>query len=116
MKFAALLPSLTLAACATMAPAEPEAYRAVGTHPHWSITIADGRMTYRTPDESFSVAAPRGREDGAGRSWETRRIRLYMWHQQCSDDISDNNYPQTVRAVVDGRTLHGCGGEPVAVG
>ncbi|HYD11910.1 MAG TPA: hypothetical protein VEC11_03590 [Allosphingosinicella sp.] len=102
-----------LAACATMMPGEPEAYRALGTEPFWSIIIADGRMTYRTPDESFSVPAPRGREDGGGRSWETRRIQLYMWHQQCSDGMSDNDYPQTVRAVVDGRTLRGCGGAPV---
>ena len=116
MKSVSLLLVLPLAACATMMPGEPEAYRALGTEPFWSVVIADGRMTYRTPDESFSVPAPRGRETGSGRSWETRRIKLYMWHQQCSDGMSDNDYPQTVRAVVDGRTLRGCGGAPVAGG
>jgi heat shock protein HslJ len=116
MKTRSLLLLLPLAACATMAPSEAESYRALGTEPFWSVTLANGRMTYNTPDGGFSVPAPRGQETGAGRSWETRRIKLYMWHQQCSDGMSDNDYPQTVRAVVDGRTLNGCGGAPVAGG
>lgn len=116
MKKVALLLLPPLAACATMPTGETESYRALGTEPFWSVTIANGRMTYRTPDGGFSVAAPRGRETGSGRSWETGRIKLYMWHQQCSDGMSDNDYPQTVRAVVDGQTLRGCGGAPVPGG
>jgi hypothetical protein len=73
-------------------------------------------MTYATPDGGFSVPAPRGEELGDGRLWESRRIRLQASNQDCSDGMSDNRYPQTVRAVVDGRTLEGCGGEPVNEG
>ena len=116
MKPFILLLLLAPAACATLPPAEADSYRALGTEPFWSIIIANGRMTYTTPDGGFSVPAPRGQEDGGGRSWETRRIKLYMWHQACSDDMSDNDYPQTVRAAVDGQTLRGCGGTPVAGG
>ena len=112
----ALIPLLLLplAACVTMPPGEAETYRAVGTEPFWSITIANGRMTYETPDGGFSVPAPRGQENGSGRSWETRRIRLTMWHEECSDGMSDNRFPQTVRATVDGRELRGCGGDRVS--
>ena len=116
MKPFILLLLLAPAACATLPPAEADSYRALGTEPFWSITIANGRMTYASPDGGFSVPAPRGQETGAGRSWETRRLKLNMWHSECSDGMSDNRYPQTVRAVVDGRTLNGCGGTPVAGG
>ncbi|HKR24552.1 MAG TPA: META domain-containing protein, partial [Allosphingosinicella sp.] len=98
------------AGCATLPAADEEPYRAVGTEPFWSITVAGGRMTYDSPDGGFSVRAPAPRELGDGRIYETRRITLQISHGECSDGMSDNRYPQTVRAVVDGRTLEGCGG------
>lgn len=103
---------LLLAGCATVPAFGEEPYRALGTEPFWSITIENGRMTYDAPEGGFSVRAPRGQETGDGRIWESRRITLHIWHQECSDGMSDNLYPQTVRAVVDGRELSGCGGEP----
>lgn len=101
---------LLLASCATVPDAEAESYRALGTEPFWSITIENGRMTYTTPDGGFSVRASRGQELGDGRLWEGRRITLQSSNQECSDGMSDRRYAQTVRAVVDGRTLNGCGG------
>lgn len=109
-----LAPVLLLAGCATAPDAEPESYRALGTEPFWSIAIAGGRMRYETPEGGFSVPAPRGQELGDGRLWETRRITLQASNQECSDGMSDRRYSQTVRAVVDGRTLRGCGGEVIA--
>jgi len=106
-----ILGALLLAGCATLPAGERETYRALGTEPFWSITIANGRMTYSTPDGGFSVAAPRGQELGDGRLWETRRIRLQASNGECSDGMSDRTYSQTVRAVVDGRALEGCGGD-----
>lgn len=109
------LAALLLAGCATV-PDSAETYRAIGTEPFWSITIAGGRMRYETPEGGFSVPAPRGQELGDGRIWETRRMTLQSSNQECSDGMSDNRYPQTVRAVVDGRTLNGCGGAPESTG
>ena len=109
-----ILALLLLAGCATVPAADDESYRALGTEPFWSIRIANGRMTYESPEGGFSVPAPRGQELGDGRLWETRRITLQSSNQECSDGMSDNRYPQTVRAVVDGRTLNGCGGTPTA--
>lgn len=101
---------LILAGCATVPAAEDESYSALGTEPFWSIVIANGRMTYNSPEGGFSVRAPRGQELGDGRLWETRRITLQASNQECSDGMGDRTYAQTVRAVVDGRTLNGCGG------
>ena len=106
----ALAPVLLLAGCATMSAADAEPYRALGNEPFWSIIVANGRMTYATPEGGFSVPAPRPRETGGGRIYQTRRITLNVWHAECSDGMSDRRYAQTVRAVVDGRELRGCGG------
>jgi heat shock protein HslJ len=106
----AALAILLLAGCATVPAGENEPYRALGTEPFWSITVAGGRMTYNTPDGGFSVPAPRAEETGDGRIYRTRRMTLHIWRGECSDGMSDNRYPQTVRAEVDGRTLNGCGG------
>ena len=103
--------ALLLAGCATVPVGEEENYRALGTEPFWSITIANGQIRYETPDGGFSARAPRGEELGDGRRWETRRITLQASNQECSDGMSDRRYSQTVRAMVDGRTLEGCGGD-----
>ena len=108
-----VLPILLLAGCATV-PDETESYRALGTEPFWSISIDNGRMTYQSPEGGFSVRAPRGEELGDGRIWETRRITLQASNAECSDGMSDTVYPQTVRVVVDGRELRGCGGATTA--
>ena len=71
-------------------------------------------MTYKSPEGGFSVPSPHGEELGDGRIWETRRITLQTSNQECSDGMSDTIYPQTVRAVVDGRELRGCGGATTA--
>ena len=112
----ALLPALLLAGCATVPDGAEEPYRALGTEPFWSIAIADGRMTYETPDGGFSLPAPRAEETGDGRIYRTRRITLHIWLAECSDGMSDRRYRDTVRAEVDGRTLDGCGGPHAEAG
>lgn len=105
-----ILLALLASACATTATPEGAGYQALGTEPFWSIGIADGRMTYDSPEGGFSVPAPPVRETGDGRRYETRRITLDIWRAECSDGMSDRRYAETVRATVDGRTLEGCGG------
>ena len=101
---------LLLVGCATMAEPDEEDYHALGTEPFWSIAIEGGRMTYDSPEGRFSVRTPAPQELGDGRIYETRRITLQISHGECSDGMSDRRYAQTVRAVVDGRALEGCGG------
>jgi heat shock protein HslJ len=108
---------LLLAGCATIsAPtASPaETYRALGNEPFWTVTVANGRLTYESPEGGFSVAAPSPRTTFNGHRYETRRIVLDITHAQCSDGMSDRVYPDSVMAIVDGRELRGCGGEPMA--
>lgn len=95
------------------APAPPsgEVYHAVGTEPFWSVTIADGRISFDAPDEPrLTVPAPPPRTTFNGHRYETPRLTVDITHGRCSDGMSDRIYADTVLVIVDGRDLHGCGG------
>jgi heat shock protein HslJ/uncharacterized membrane protein len=105
--------ALAAALLTAAAPAVAQtSYRAVGTEPFWSVTIEGGRMVYEDPEgKRISVRAPRARPMRAGRSYVTQRLRLTIFRgQECSDGMSDRRYADSVRAIVDGRRLEGCGG------
>jgi heat shock protein HslJ len=104
--------AVTLSACASVTPAE-QSYSALGTEPFWSIEIAGGRLTYETPDGTFSVPAPAPAATANGRRYQTERITVDVTPWVCTDGMSDNLYADTVSARVDGTTLHGCGGGTV---
>ncbi len=113
MKWAAFPIIAALASCASIPPA-PQAdtsYRAIGTEPFWSVTIADGQMVYDSPDgPRLAVPAPAPRTSFNGHRYETPRLTMDVTHGQCSDGMSDRTYADTVRVTVDGRELRGCGG------
>lgn len=91
--------------------AGPAPYRALGTEPFWSVTIADGRMVYDTPDGvAVDVPAPAPRRTATGLRYETSRLTLDVMPGECSDGMSDRLYADTVRVTANGRTLSGCGG------
>src|SRR5688500_16436138 len=66
---AAFCAACTYPAITTLPPAAGP-YRALGTEPFWSVTIADGRMTYDSPEGGFSVDAPAARATAGGRRFE----------------------------------------------
>ena len=113
-----LLTALLAAGCTTVTGVQGtagEIYRALGTEPFWTVTIAEGRMTYEGLGERrFSVPAPAARPTFNGRRYETDRLTLDITHGECSDGMSDRRYADTVLVLIDGRTLHGCGGEILA--
>ena len=89
------------------------AYRALGTEPFWSVTIGGGWMTYEDAQgRRVSVATPRPRYPRYnGRHYQTRRLFVDIHSRRpCSDGMSDRRYADTVRVIVDGRRLEGCGG------
>jgi heat shock protein HslJ len=100
------------AGCTLTAPrVTKETYRAIGTEPFWSIAIADGNMRYEDVERrtvEVPTPAPRVRIDG--HSYVTSRLTVEVTRTACSDGMSDRRYPDTVRVLIDGRELHGCGG------
>jgi heat shock protein HslJ len=110
-----LLSLLATAACAMTPPpgdgASEERYRALGTEPFWSVTIAGGRMRYTTPGGApIDVAAPTPRTTASGRRYSAPGIVLDIAARPCSDGMSDRTYPDTVSVRVGGPTRNGCGG------
>ncbi|WP_157123815.1 META domain-containing protein [Allosphingosinicella indica] len=115
-----VLPALfALTACAPMdappappPPAQGAAYRALGTEPFWSVTIADGTMTYEAAGEpAVRIPAPEPRTSFNGHRYVTPRLTVDITHAECSDGMSDRRYPDTVKVTMDGRNLNGCGGD-----
>jgi heat shock protein HslJ len=112
-----LVTLLCLAGCAPVTPPTPApavgsaaSYRAVGTEPFWSVTLADGRMRYDDASGArIDVPAPPARPSFNGERHVTERLTLDITHAPCSDGMSDRRYPDTVRVVADGRELKGCG-------
>ena len=106
-----LLPFIVLAVAGCMTASQSDSsYSALGTEPFWSIAIAGGRMTYETPEGSFTVSAPVPVATARGRRYASERITVDVTPWVCTDGMSDNLYADTVTAMVDGTTLHGCGG------
>jgi uncharacterized membrane protein len=104
-----------LAGCVTLPPADAPAagpYRALGTEPFWSVTVAAGRMTFESPGgPPVSTPAPPPRPTANGRRYETPRLTMDVARGECSDGMSDRRYADTVTVRMDGRTLNGCGGD-----
>ena len=107
---AAFCAACTYPAVTTLPPAAAP-YRALGTEPFWSVTIADGRMTYDSPEGGFSVHAPSARSTAGGRRYETPRLTVAITPGVCSDGMSDRRYADTVTVTREGTTLNGCGGD-----
>lgn len=114
-----LLAGLALAGCQTTGLGAPAAsaedatgaWLALGTEPFWSIEVTPSHITYNDPENRMiRVANPGAVAMTSGTSYITRRIAITATPQPCSDMMSDRRYRDTVRAVVDGRTLSGCGG------
>lgn len=90
--------------------AQPDAYRASGSEPFWSLEIAAGRMTYRGDGREISVPAPALRptaDDGI--RYVTRRLVVEIRMEPCEDEAA-RVYEDSVRVTADGVTVEGCGG------
>lgn len=104
--------AVLIGAAAAPAPASAQVpYRALGTEPFWSVTIGGGRIVYDDAERRrVSVRTPVARPSFNGRRYFTRRLTVDIARQKCSDGMSDRIYADTVRVMVDGRSLQGCGG------
>lgn len=96
---------------------ESDSYRALGTEPFWSVSIADGRITYESVNgPNFTAPAPTPERIFNGQVYVVDRLIVSVTHAQCGDGMSDNIYADTVTVTVDGVTHRGCGGGTVERG
>lgn len=114
-----MLTAFMIAAAATQAaaPEAPDAYRAHGTEPFWSIAIANGQASFDGPDTPrFSEPiGSRQLRNGQTSTYTGQRITLIVVAgAECSNGMSEETYPDTTVAIVDGHIYpNGCGGDPL---
>lgn len=85
----------------------------VGTEPFWGGRLADGRLTYSTPEnqagESIAVARFAGNAGlGFSGALRGRPLDLAITPGRCSDGMSERSYPYTVTLKLGDEQRSGC--------
>jgi heat shock protein HslJ len=106
-----------LAECQVVPPDVPASWRARGNEPGWSLTLEGGRFTFVNnygADTSEGMMLAPSIEAGAF-VYDVAEIgaRIGVAEAVCHDDMTGMPYPQAVTIETGGRTLRGCGGEPI---
>ncbi len=102
--------SMMLAPLAQETRVDPNAYRAVGAEPFWSLTITRDRIVYDdVEDRETSVRKPQAQSFNGNLVYRTRAMSVVIRNQECSDGLSDRRFADTVRVKIGRRTLNGCG-------
>lgn len=92
------------------------AFRAVGIDPAWSLS-ADARIvTFAGDGIQLTEPATRASVSAGGRSLRSASVSVTSRMARCLLNGDASAYPETVTAVVNGRTYRGCGGPPLAGG
>jgi heat shock protein HslJ/uncharacterized membrane protein len=111
---------IVAALCASAAGArEPagETYRAFGSDPPWSLTIAHDRMTLTRPGaRPVSTRTPIRGEDELGWEYRTRTLVVQGLKGSCEDESAGRRFAEMVAVTVGGRELIGCGGAEIPAG
>jgi len=88
-----------------------EPYRALGSDPAWTLTIADGRMTYETADRApIVVVTPRQTNDEGIINYDTRALDVSVMPVACTDRSTGKRYAHSVYLTVGREERIGCGG------
>ncbi len=98
------------------APAPEPAWRAAGTEPCWSATLAGRALTLeRLGAEPVSAILGGPAWDGEAVVMEGEGVALRMTDEVCRDPMTGRPYPETAEVRMGEETLAGCGGEPGAL-
>jgi len=117
--------STTTAAPAVALAQSPETarapFRATGNEPSWRLDIAGNEMTLLTNfgQDRLVASTPTAQVSGGTTKYVARTkqgdMTATIVDQLCVDSMSGMPHPQSVTVVIGGKTLTGCGGEPVSL-
>lgn len=91
-------------------PERPATYRAVGTEPFWSATIADDKLTLEMPDMLPRRYGVTGTRRSGTMRWQGDGVVMSATPGTCSDGMSDDAWSDQVQIAMADRVLKGCGG------
>ena len=128
--FALFLLALALSACnPALQPASsgrgvsataPVKYRCTGTEPFWSIDISSEGIVFQSPESSPVTYPYTAAQNNAGSiefntslntNTESSTLKVVLTPGNCSDGMSDIQYPYSAEVVRDGQRLRGCAKE-----
>lgn len=93
--------------------AEDDVVRMVGTEPFWNVRIEDGQLTYSSPElldgETIEIErfAGRGGVSYSGQ-FQGAQIDITVSPGDCSDGMSEHEYPYTATVSLGEEQLQGC--------
>lgn len=105
--------------CTSMSDAAPPPFRATGNEPGWRLDIEGGKMTLVTDNGArrLVTAAPPVETSADSRryvaSTDAGPLVVTIFERACTDTMSGMPHPHAVDVAFGGRTLTGCGGDPV---
>jgi heat shock protein HslJ len=102
---------LVAGGCMPIPGPPPPPYHALGTEPFWNLLIDEHDITFvEAGQQPIRQSTPKVINGFAGEIYRTGRINVNIVHAQCSDGMSDRQYPDRVQVTLDGRHFTGCGG------
>ncbi len=86
----------------------------VGTEPFWAGDVAEGRLTYSTPEQPDGTALPVERFAGRGGlsfngALAGSAFDMAVTQGACSDGMSDRTYPFSITLRIGADLRYGCG-------
>jgi heat shock protein HslJ/uncharacterized lipoprotein YbaY len=93
------------------------AFRAAGHEPDWHIEMGT-RTRFSTADGTthIDVLTPAAEATAASRRYAvTPALQVTIANRLCVDTMSGMPRPSSVTVLLDGRELHGCGGDPASL-
>ena len=96
-------------------------FRATGNEPGWRLDIGTDQMILLTNfgQTRIVVPTPIAEPVNGTRKYRARtqdhELTVTMADRPCTDSMSGMPYPNTVRVVLDGGELTGCGGDPATL-
>lgn len=123
----AAVSALCIAACVPVTSATEPAgqvgqsdvafYRALGTEPFWSLTIAGDQIEFQPMDgESLVASDVTARPSFNGWRYTSDTVSVDVTFAPCSDGMSDTVYKDTVTVLVGTTEFRGCGGGALTPG
>lgn len=98
-----------------------QVFRATGNEPSWVLEMDDREMTLLTDFGETRLVAPTPVPETTNEAKtyvanvDGRSLTVRVFAQLCADSMSGMPHPNTVTLLLDGETLHGCGGDPAAL-
>lgn len=109
---------LALASCQTLSDAmpspngpdaNPQAYKALGTEPFWSLIIDGPNMKF-SREREISVSDAQARPSFNGWRYTSAKITADVTFTECNDGMSEFTYKDTVTVMAGDKKYRGCGG------